>query len=869
MGRSVTAILVVCLLASCGLLLSCSSSSATHVTPNEVPASVALSPSGNVSLELGKFQMFTASATNSTGTTLTQTFTFQSSNPSVVTIASNGNACAGTWDSLSSPVVCTPGSTGTAQITAIGNGGVASPPVTVYVHQHVTSVVIQKAPNQPATLSTACLTRGAPSGPERVIYQASAFAGTIDITAQVGPFTWGQTTITGQPLTSAAVLLTSAGVNAPLNQEVAIANVPGTTSIFASSGGVNSQPLPFTTCPVQSISVNVADTPPSSSSFVVSVGSGLTINATVRDSIGMTLVAVPLTWSSSDPSTVTVSGATSSVYASTGSVATSAPGGAAITASCTPPLCNGGISPSMPIYPTDAISVLVKSAASSGTSSTSTTSTIYVTSKACGLTTQSCTTRIVPITQSGTTAPFAAGTPITLPSTPNSFVFGPASGSPAYLGTDNSAFGTQGLMVLSGASVAQQNGTAGRVLAVSPDSTTVILSDTTDSPSRVNICKNCNGAARSLVSLLLPNATAAAFSVEGTDGSSFYKAYVVSGSSCPGTSSAGCLLVYSQVDAAQFVPLTLPATDAAFIGNGTLGYIAQPGQTSFLPTCGPSAAGSVGNASLAAQLMRPMPDGLSLLALAPPTLQSVTAVLGPLPASPPANIPGCPTPRGFLSVNNNVGPSFNLGVGNFTPTEFFVSPDGLMAYILGQTGTGASAAPLPFIIAFNLTSETTSLISLAGSAKPLNAALSQAGDLLFVGADDDAVHVINTSTGLDTQQVVLTFPQSNLCAGPGNPSTEVSLSAFSISAAAESGVTTTYTFNLNAGSIPRVGQTVVITNMSDSSNNGTFTITAVNPLTSTTGTFAVSNGAGVNASGQNGTGTVPLPCNPDLVVRKP
>src|SRR5438094_843242 len=107
MGRFVSATLLVCVLAGCGFLISCSSGSTTRVTNNEVPASVSLAPA-NVSLEPGKTAGLTPSATNSVGTSLIETYTFQSSNPSVITVAANGNACAGTWDSLTVPVICTP-----------------------------------------------------------------------------------------------------------------------------------------------------------------------------------------------------------------------------------------------------------------------------------------------------------------------------------------------------------------------------------------------------------------------------------------------------------------------------------------------------------------------------------------------------------------------------------------------------------------------------------------------------------------------------------------------------------------------------------------------------------------------------------------
>ena len=73
---------------------------------------------------------------------------------------------------------------------------------------------------------------------------------------------------------------------------------------------------------------------------------------------------------------------------------------------------------------------------------------------------------------------------------------------------------------------------------------------------------------------------------------------------------------------------------------------------------------------------------------------------------------------------------------------------------------------------FDLQTQTTSLLSLAGNAAPLSASLSPAGDLLFVGASDGAVHVVDTSSNLDTQQVTLPFPQNSLCLGQGNPATQ-------------------------------------------------------------------------------------------------
>jgi hypothetical protein len=325
-------------------------------------------------------------------------------------------------------------------------------------------------------------------------------------------------------------------------------------------------------------------------------------------------------------------------------------------------------------------------------------------------------------------------------------------------------------------------------------------------------------------------------------------------------------LVYSQVDAPQFIQLSTVPTDAAFIGNGSAGYIAESSQTAFLPTCGPSTAGSLGTASLPAQNLLPLPDGMSLLALTPPVVQTMTATItGPQPV--PQNASGCLAPRGVLNLTNTPGPSSDLGTGSFVPKQFFLSRDGSVAYILAQTATGAS---FPFVITFNLQTGTSSQISLSGNALPLSAGISPAGDELLVGADDGQVHVIQTATGLDSQQVQLTFQNNtSLCIGPGNPATQVAVASLNISAAQQVGTNTVYTYSISNGATPQIGQSLVLTGMTDTNNNGTFTITAVNPTSSSAGTITVVNPAGVTASGQVGSGTVPLTCNPDLLVVAP
>ena len=952
------------------LLASCGSSSPTNLVSNEVPATICITtaPSctagasgSNASVEVGKTQQFVAQAFNSAGTAETETFTFQSSDPSALTVANNGQACAGTWDSLTAPAVCTPGTIGVAKVTAEANG-VTSPAMNVYVHPHVTNIVVSKVPGQPPTLSPLCLTKAAPllgPGPESVLYQASAYggpAGTNDITSTVGPFSWQSVALPGQTAgVSTAVTLGSGPLNSPqclqgingqcFNLEVATAGDPGAAAIVASAGGVNSPAVPFTTCLVQSVQVTPANNSPSTS-FAVSTGTTTVLNAVVKDTLNLTLTGVPLTWSASTPTSVSVAGTSSSVYGSVGTVSSPAVGGGSVTASCTPPACNGGIVPSSPVYSPQAFGFTVTPTTTAPPSPTA-----YVTTSACTATSQGCTARIIPITQSGTAAQFTAGNAVNLPFAPNSVEFD-SQGSNAYLGVDSASFGTQGLMVFTGSSVSQATGVAGKVLAISPVASssaaaTVILSDTVDSPSRVFVCLNCgNSSSRTVIPFLLPNAISAAFSPDGL------KAYIVSASSCPGTSSAACLLIYSTVDGPQFVQLGTPPTDVAFLGQGAFGYLGGSASASFLATCDHPAAFPPGQSfGFPSLLLRPLPDGQSLAALTPPNLQTMTATVSGS---------GCVTPRGSLAVTNTVGPPVNLGVGNFTPKQFLISSDGSAAYILGQvhqavnfpvtaatcllnsSGTGCASpnitytytwtsgptialganitlagmptgdngtfpvvgvsGPAPngsggfsgtftvssssgvpasglsgtasgtetlnfdFVLVYHMQSQISSQIALVGSATPLSASLSPAGDQLFVGADDNQVHVINTFTQVDTEQVPLTFPQnSSLCVGPGSPPTALE-SLLTITTANQDAATgtTTFAYALNSGPPVAVGNAVKVAGMADPGNNGTFVVSSVS-----TGSFTAVNPIGVTATSQNGSGSAGLACNPDLVFVKP
>src|SRR5205823_6714983 len=178
--------------------------------------------------------------------------------------------------------------------------------------------------------------------------------------------------------------------------------------------------------------------------------------------------------------------------------------------------------------------------------------------------------------------------------------------------------------------------------------------------------------------------------------------------------------------------------------EGGFAYLADS-SVSITPygTCNNLPAGNVVTTTNSSALIRALPDGQTLLVLDPPNIDLVSTTLPGFPGSPIL----------CTGTTTNALTSFNLGQGTFIPTQFLISLNGSAAYILGEATGGTPPSRLPFIIVFNINTETSSVISLANSAVPLNASLAPAGNLLFVGADDGTVHVIDTTSNLDTQQV--------------------------------------------------------------------------------------------------------------------
>jgi hypothetical protein len=732
-------------------LVGCGGGSSSGTLPT--PTSVVITPNGSsVSVELGQTLQFTGTALNNTRQQLTTVpVTYLSSNPSVLTFVPSGAglACAGSWNAFAQ--VCTAGSIGVTQVTAVANG-VSSPVVTVYVHDHVDTITFQRFdPIFPPPPNGPCVTSALIPGVQIFRdYQAKAFSNGVDITNSVGSFTFAQVSGTVVTLSTSASELNNTN-GGQITEVRATAGRPGITQIYASVGGVNSAPIPFETCLIQSIQLQVGSASTNTTFSLTKGGAGVVVTPTVfdRDTPPRELTvaqATPLlTWSSLSPANVTVS--------SSGAISARNVGGTAITASCIPPNCNvgstDGLPPSQqPVFPSNVITGTV-----TGTSSTGT---VYVTSTCntgSGVVVEGCQPALLPVN----TSTNIIGNRIILPSAPNSFMFN-AQGSKGLLGS------TQGLMVFtpSGASgtspLTQYNSAPGVLLAISNDGNSAIVADNVHTPNQVFLV---NITTNAITPLLINGATAAAFSPDG------YKIFIAATDSItsPGTPLYH-LYVYSSTQALQAVTLSAPVTGISFYANGALAYLngGAPNAITVYNVCDDTLAQTIPLPNQPADFQAAL-DGLHAIGLDSPNLD----VLNP-PNPQPGQAPTLliPPPTGQtcpFSLATPVLDPVNLGQANFTPLKMIVTPDSSRAYIFAKDRGS--------VFVYNFGVNTVSAIALNNSPAPVSATLSSDGSQLYVGGSDGAVHALSTISSVDLQEI--TFPPNNdtnnnaLCTNvPGN-----------------------------------------------------------------------------------------------------
>jgi len=94
----------------------------------------------SLSAQLGSTITFIATAQNGSGTNISSTVVFQSSDTSILDIAPGGVAGAGKWNGPAF-TVCTPAGIGMVQVTASADGAVSAPTL-VFVHPHIDNIAV-------------------------------------------------------------------------------------------------------------------------------------------------------------------------------------------------------------------------------------------------------------------------------------------------------------------------------------------------------------------------------------------------------------------------------------------------------------------------------------------------------------------------------------------------------------------------------------------------------------------------------------------------------------------------------------------------------------------------------------------------------
>ncbi len=719
-------VFVVVSLAGCG-------KKSSGISPN----SVRLAPT-TLSLEQGKYSGLSVTDGNGGGIPVGR-ITWQATGGGVLSVGIlNGTptVCAGTWDSLTAPTVCTPGPAQVSQLTASANGA-TSAPITVFVHSHIERLEAQLITTPPVV----CGASGIPgvsatsqfAAAGSLDYQVIATNNGNDITATIGPITWssGNSTVVSL-LTSGSGLLS--------NQVRATAKTPGQTSLTASAGGTSSNPVVFTTCPVTNITLATAA---NTNSLVFPKGTAAqTITATVTDAAGLTLINPPLTWSVANPTVATVSAA--------GVVAGVQSGATAVTASCLPATCNIGFLPaSAPVYPPIGVGVTVQ-----GTSSSTT---VYAASSGCWDRSidgpvLGCLSYIIPIPQS-TNIP---GSPIALPHTPTSMRMS-ASGTETYVGscvprTPGGQPVCNGIAVVSSAgAVSSNNSVTGDVIGVSLSGNKAVISDTSTTPNQVFLYDQPSNSG---TQLLLPTSDHAKSAVFSSDTFQVYiTTYQCTASPCQLSNEvAGPVYVFDAINQLHRLSAPTGVTDVAFHPSGAFAFMAQAANAV-------TAVNTSTNTVSGSPLSLPgSPEFILALNDWDETSKSTRffALNGPL--APDGEIITA-TSCGTFSLCNTTSPLIDFNQGPMDAAQFLLSTDGVIALVVPKNFAS--------VFSYNLVTKDRTGISLTGAQPATTGGLTTDGTTVYVGSKDGFVHVLKTASLSDTLEIspvtTTTNPSTGMC----------------------------------------------------------------------------------------------------------
>ncbi len=700
-----------------------------------------------------------------------------------------GRICGGTWNKNSGGGVAdytlceSTGKSGIAYITATANG-VSSNPLPVYVHPVVTTVVLG-APsidcatdpatncspaatnsNLPASSAVACAVAFAngccavpvaPSDPTAVAYDATGCLSqhkTGQLAARVLAGSGTNQTNVSCLVGHLNYTAQSAGIVSIDQNGVATAQQPGATIVNAGVALTGSSAGFFSTCPPVDIALSYPGSTAGTTNIIVNQNNTQPITATAVDKNGVQMTGLALEYVSTTPITIPAS--------SNGTVTPVFPGAASITALCQPPTCNTAPQSAVGIFG-NGKSVASKSVSitTPGTNSTF----LYIAS------TDSQYLVRVDFTQPN------LGAPVRMPYVPTSMVIS-NDGSTLYLGSSTE------LMVLNALTSAitrQDISVRGNVLAISPDNSTVVISD----------------PVRKQVYLYSSSGT-----VTTTYGGVGTHAEYSPDSQTVYISAGNEILVHSnfsgwkQIGPATAagatvsdVAVTVPAVGAYFAGPSTIARGYCPATTiTAAPADGPPQVANqfyplADTVASNTDRIAATSDGFHIIgaSAATATLSDIEVNLAPVLAtatalngsrSPSGGIV-CPMDGTGLTFSHATAPVALAGIAPSVITGVLPTSDSRLAFIT-YTGTGGvlpAYQPTNLSPAGNTTGAgiagTLTNIPLSGGAiAPVGGTISADNSTVYVGTSgDDLVHIISTGTLTETNAIAPALPSFSGAAG--------------------------------------------------------------------------------------------------------
>ncbi|HEV2277526.1 MAG TPA: hypothetical protein VGS02_05100 [Acidobacteriaceae bacterium] len=751
------------------------SNQAVYATMN--PEATGLSLSWGQTGTIGAPSAYTC--TGSSATVLN--WTYASSNLLLADVSPSGQICAGTWNrnspggipdfsictppsgaTLSSFKGCTGTSCGTVQITASG-GGVTTNPVNIYIHPPITSMTIPSQAScisQGKTLADAggnplsFLAETTVLGPGGVTLCSPTTVSCTNPAANIGTIQYAANNANVVSINNTTNPTNTNPVNGtPTTNSnpngTATANLPGSTIVSAASSDVTSAAGYFSTCPPANIALAVNG----STTATVTPSSPQTLQAAIKDTAGVNITGLTLSYASTQPQNLSVS--------NTGVVTATFPSHAYVTAVCQPPSCNpspinltGVLGNGMPVSSNP---VTINSPG-------------RVSNKIWMASSQSQYFSEVDLLTG------AVGAPIQLPYTPNSMVMDD-SGTELYFGSFHE------LMIVSTANnqISKEiPGVPGVVLAVSPTGSTVVINDqlrqviylySTGSSTTSSIAGIANRADYSpdgeTVYITGQDPATGQNTLFVNNSNSGWTSYPLSNQpaySCP--LEAGGSAAYPAYNpkwdpfCGGSIAVTTPGVAAFFSGNTTAARSYCPNASSnpiFYPPAGDTAVNTAQIAST--------PDGNHILGANGTTLADIWLQQS---ASGPAGVPigACPAFSGPALTLNTTFNTAALPVSASEVDQVLVSPYSNLAFVTYQSASGSGV--LPYYVPSTTTGAfgTQGSVQLSsGAAAPVAGIFSPDGSIFFASSSgDNLVHLVDTATLKDTITI-----NPHLTAAPGTP----------------------------------------------------------------------------------------------------